>query len=219
MRVQISSGRGPAECELAVGLYLEFFRKSHPRATVIDEHGGWSRQLGGRQVAAYKSVTLEMPDSEEPRLGSIKWSCPSPLRPGHGRKNWFIEINRLPDGLENKLDDRGLNPDQPDRRLIRIKTFRSPGRGGQNVNKVETGVRVIHLPTGLSCASTTARTQGRNRKLAIERLAEIILTHNLGLERQDLAEGRRLHDRLERGNPSLVFKGLEFQIDDGVEGP
>lgn len=213
MKVQISSGRGPAECELAVGLYLEFFRARHPQATVIDEHGGWSRKLGDRKAAAYKSVTLEVPAGEEVRLGSVKWICPSPLRPGHGRKNWFIEVDRLPENLDKKVDARGLDPDDPDRRLIKIETFRSPGRGGQNVNKVETGVRAVHLPTGLSCSSTTARTQGRNKKLALERLAALILTHNLGLEQQSQAEGRRLHDQLERGNALLVFKGLEFKLE------
>ena len=215
MKVQISSGRGPAECELAVGLYLEFFRKLYPQAALIDEHGGWSRKLGDRKVVAYKSVTLELPGNPEPSLGPIKWACPSPLRPRHTRKNWFIEISRLPDGSEKKLDDQGLDPQSPDRRLIKIETFRCPGRGGQNVNKVETGVRAIHLPTGLSCSSTTARTQGRNKKLAVERLAELILTHNLGLERQNLAESRKLHDQLERGNPVMVFRGLEFQLDNG----
>ncbi|UQZ88224.1 peptide chain release factor-like protein [Deltaproteobacteria bacterium Smac51] len=219
MRVQISSGRGPAECELAVGLYLEFFRKKHPEAVLIEVHGGWSRKLGERKVIAYKSVVLELPEGHEVCLGSVKWSCPSPLRSNHGRKNWFIEINILPEIGEKKLDHSGLDPDSPDRRLIRIETFRSPGRGGQNVNKVETGVRAVHLPTGLSCSSTSARTQGRNKKLAIERLAELILTHNLGLEKQNMSDERKLHDQLERGNPLIVFKGLEFKMDDSVEMP
>ena len=211
MLIQISSGRGPAECELAVGLYLERFRYMHPLSLIKEEHGGWSRRLAERKVSAYKSVILEVPDGEEVKTGPIKWICPSPLRPGHNRKNWFIEVNVLKDKQDRKLEMKGLDPDKPDRSLIKIETFHSPGKGGQNVNKVETGARAIHLPTGLSTSSTTARTQGRNKKLAIERLVSLILNHNLCLDYQSSAEVRRFHDHLERGNSVAVFKGLDFK--------
>lgn len=211
MLVQISSGRGPAECELAVGLYLEFFKRRHPRALVREECGGWSRKLGDRKITAYQSVLLELPEGEGVQTGAVKWCCPSPLRPAHGRKNWFIEVSHLNLGREEKIEAQGLDPDNPDRRLVRIETFHSSGKGGQNVNKVETGVRAIHLPTGLTTTSTTARTQGRNRKLALERLVMLILTHNLDLDRRQVSAGRQLHDQLERGNPFAVFTGLEFR--------
>lgn len=210
MKVQISSGRGPAECEMAVGLYLEFFLKRHLEAEIAEEQGGWSRKIDNRKIVAYKSVLLDLPEGAIIETGPVKWVCPSPLRRNQGRKNWFIEVNILPDHQKIKIDHQELSGDAPDKRLIRIETFHSPGKGGQNVNKVETGVRAIHLPTGLSTSSTTARTQGRNKKLALERLARLILTHNLGLERQSLADSRRLHDQLERGNYVAAFKGLDF---------
>ena len=209
--LQISSGRGPAECEVAVGLYLEVFQREHPRAVVKETSGGWSRKLGGRKITAYQSVLLEVPEEDEAATGAVKWCCASPLRANHGRKNWFIEVCRLNLGREEKIGTQGLDPDDPDRRIVKIETFHCRGKGGQNVNKVETGVRAIHLPTGMTTSSITARTQGRNKKLALERLAMLILTHNLGLDRQNAAAGRRLHDQLERGNPFAVFAGLEFQ--------
>lgn len=210
MKVQISSGRGPAECEMAVGLYLKFFLKQHPEAAIVEEQGGWSRKIDNRKIVAYKSVLLNLPEGEKIETGAVKWACPSPLRRNHGRKNWFIEVNILCDHQKLKIYHQEWNSDAPDKRIIRIETFHSPGKGGQNVNKVETGVRAIHLPTGLSTSSTTARTQGRNKKLALERLAQLILTHNLGLDRQSLSEGRRLHDQLERGNHFAAFEGLDF---------
>lgn len=53
-----------------------------------------------------------------------------------------------------------------------MDTFRCPGNGGQNVNKVETGVRFIHPPSGAVGKSCEERTQGRNKQIAWRRMAE-----------------------------------------------
>lgn len=53
-----------------------------------------------------------------------------------------------------------------------VQTFRCGGKGGQNQNKRDTGVRIIHRPSGARGESREARTQGQNKKIAWRRMAE-----------------------------------------------
>lgn len=102
-------------------------------------------------------------------------------------------------------------PGVPGKGQLRVATFRSPGKGGQNVNKVETGVRVTHVPTGCVAASTTARTQFANKKLALERLAALLRERERRRREREGENAWRRHDRLVRGNPFAVFSGVDFQ--------
>lgn len=193
MILQLSSGQGPAECELAVGKLAESLTAEIPGIKII------SKVPGGR-IGCFKSIRLESIQDISFLEGSVQWICQSPFRPNHKRKNWFVDVSVI--GQEKKTEfDAGL---------VRFETFRSPGKGGQNVNKVETGVRAVYQPLNLRVESTEARTQHLNRKIALDRLCELIAN----MDRQSKTDCERInrleHYRLERGGAVRVYRGPDF---------
>ncbi|MEW9121348.1 MAG: peptide chain release factor H [Thermotaleaceae bacterium] len=194
MLIQISSGKGPHECELAVGKFLKIFMKEVKKAKIIQE-------VKGQYVDCYKSVLLSVDEDVSHLEGTIKWIVQSPFRPKHKRKNWFIDIRIFNE--QEKIDFS--------EKFVRFETFRCGGNGGQNVNKVETGVRAIHLPTGLAVVSTEARTQYLNKKLALNRLSQIISKQNLDAEILAKQTMWIQHELLVRGNPIRIYEGLTFK--------
>ena len=149
----------------------------------------------------YRSVVISTDEDVFALKGTIKWIAQSPLRPKHKRKNWFIDVTPF----EDETPEEGEAND-----LVRFQTFRSGGPGGQNVNKVETGVRAIHVPTGISVTSTEARTQYLNKKIAINRLSEILTQQRIDAESLMKQTMWLQHYQLERGNPIRTYIGPEF---------
>ena len=64
------------------------------------------------------------------------------------------------------------------KKQVTIETYRSRGPGGQRKNKVETAVRLKHLPSGITVIATEHRSQAGNRRLALERLRERLIKLN-----------------------------------------
>ena len=69
---------------------------------------------------------------------------------------------------------------------FQIDTFRSGGKGGQNVNKVETAVRVTHIPTGIVVASQTQRSQHQNRATAMKLILSRIYAQRLDQQKAEM---------------------------------
>lgn len=197
MRIQISSGQGPAECELAAELFYRQLQKEIGDIRMI-------QCVRGSKAKGFSSVIFETEEDMSSLEGSILWVCKSPYRPKHKRKNWYIDVSIL----ENM-------PKLTQELKLRFETFRSGGKGGQNVNKVETGVRVIHIPTGISVVSTEARSQHMNKKLAVNRLCDILAERNMESGRKEKELAWLEHNRLERGNPVRIYEGGNFVRRDG----
>lgn len=193
MVYQISSGQGPAECELGVAKLLEYLTR-HYQITILETSGGYNE-------GTYRSVRLSTDEDLSQYEGSVQWICRSPYRPAHKRKNWFLDFSACQTAGTKEFD-----PEQ-----LRFETFRSGGKGGQNVNKVESGVRAIYLPTGQAVECTEERSQYANKQKAVARLREIIKQRNLTEQATAKNADWRCHTSLERGNAGAVFVGMEFR--------
>ena len=189
---QISSGQGPTECELAVSLLIRALREEFPALTIVTT-------VPGIRPDCFRSVRVGGADLSALE-GTVKWFCPSPYRPGHKRKNWFVDVSPCTRSQTAAFDET----------LVRFETFRSGGKGGQHVNKVETGVRAIYIPTGLTAVSTDGRSQHMNKNIALDRLCQVLSRQNADGAEVANALNRLEHYRLERGQPVRVYEGMDF---------
>ena len=193
MVYQISSGQGPAECELGVARFLAYLKKNYD-ITVLDYSEGYN-------AGTYRSVRLSSSDDLSYFIGSVQWIWQSSYRPGHKRKNWFLDFSECPIASFETFDER----------QIVFETFRSGGNGGQNVNKVETGVRAIYVPNGLSAICTEERSQLQNKRRAIAKLKDAMMIANAEREAKAINDVWKRHTQIVRGEAVRKFYGLDFK--------
>ncbi len=82
---------------------------------------------------------------------------------------------------------------------LKVEFFRSSGPGGQNVNKVETAVRIVHLPTGIVASSQSERAQSANRDRALE-IVKIKVLELMKEKRETAVENLRVKVKPEWGH-------------------
>lgn len=193
MVLQISSGQGPTECELAVSKLFDALKKEYPDITLLSKRDS-------REPGCCTSILFSTEQDLYELDGSIQWICRSPFRTNHKRKNWFVDVSVIPEAKQ-------ICKEQD----IRFERFHCGGKGGQNVNKVETGVRIIHIPTGITVTSTSERSQFANKKDALGKLNIILEQMEREEQKKQTNSAWREHTRIVRGNPVRVYEGRNFR--------
>ena len=158
----IFSGAGGDDAEdfsaMLLRMYLKYFEKNNFSASILHEnqndHGG------------YRNVTLEI--SGKSVYGTLKNESGvhrlvrvSPFNASQKRHTSFSMVEVIP-----KFEKTG-DFEIPETE-IRVELSRSSGPGGQNVNKRETAVRVVHIPTNISASSESERSQAQNKEKALQ---------------------------------------------------
>ena len=195
MLLQISSGQGPVECSVGVEKLCKALLKEFDGSHIVSVNADYSGN-------GYKSAVMEFSEDVSSLEGTVLWVWKSTIRPGHQRKNWYMDVHVIREAEtvgEFDLAD------------CEITTMHCGGKGGQHVNKVETGVRIVHKPTGFVVTCTEERSQVQNKNRAVKRLQSILAAKQEDNNADALNRAWQKHTEIERGNPIRKYEGEKFK--------
>jgi len=190
--LSINAGAGGTEaCDWANMLLRMYQRWAESRGWEVEVEDA----LAG-EGAGIKSVTLLIKGENaygfsKAERGVHRLVRISPFDSNKRRHTSFASVDTIAE-IEEASSEIVIPPTE-----FHVDTFRSGGKGGQNVNKVETAVRITHIPTGLVVASQAQRSQHQNRATAMN-----LLLSRIFAQRQDAAKAEMERFYGEKGSVS-----------------
>lgn len=192
--LQINSGAGGTESQdwasMLMRMYIRWGEQHNYKVKELDFQEG--------DVAGLKSVSLEF--EGEYAFGYLKSESGvhrlvrlSPFDANHKRHTSFASVYAYP--VIDETINIEINPSD-----LTWDTFRSSGPGGQNVNKVETAVRVRHEPSGIIVECQETRSQGQNREKALQMLKSQLYEIELRKKREKIQQIESTKKKIEWGS-------------------
>ena len=201
--IQITAGRGPAECTWVVAQVLKKILEEAQEQSL--ETFVLQRETGSEN-GTVETATLSVKGKNADKfvkswLGTIQWIGQSQFRKMHKRKNWFIGIFEIEKQKNSEISEND----------IQYQAMRSSGAGGQHVNKVSSAIRATHIPTGIAVVAMDSRSQHQNKKLATERLLKKLEGETLQQLKNHVGKQWENQLNIQRGNPTRTFTGTDFK--------